>query len=125
MPDDTAKLYKQLQALGRNAQGRALRAAVRAGITPAIERARQLIPVGIDKHITEAGREVRPGFARKSIRGIIKVSRDKSVAIGVIGVRKTARYAVQFVELGTSRMAAQPWLRPAFRETRRQQEQAL
>ncbi len=126
MTDDNAQLFRQLRALARNAQGRALRRAVRAGITPALERARNLIPVGVDSHALEnGGREVAPGFAKKNIRAIVKVSRDKSKAEAILGVRLAARYAVDFVELGTSKTPAQPWLRPAYDQTRQQMQEAM
>jgi len=111
------KLGKQLRNLGRLAEGRILRAAARAGIQPALARAKALIPVGVDEHRTYKGRDVRPGFARKSVRAIVAVNRDKTVATAVLGVRAEAFYAVQFVELGTSKTPAQPWLRPAFQSS--------
>lgn len=125
MIDGAAQLRKQLLALSRNAQGRALRAAVRAGIKPAQERAKQLIPVGAEEHELETGKVVKPGFARRSIRAIVKVSRDKTRADALLGVRKEARYAVQFIELGSAKTPAQPWLRPAFQSTQQQMIAAL
>jgi len=120
-----AQLRRQLLQLSRNAQGRALRAAVRAGIKPAQARAKQLIPVGDEAHKTEQGKVVRPGFARRSIRAIVKVSRDKTRAEALLGVRKEARYAVQFIELGSSKTPAQPWLRPAFASQQQQMVEAI
>jgi hypothetical protein len=40
-------------------------------------------------------------------------------------VRREAFYAVQFVELGTSKMPARPWLRPAHRRTLVAQQRAM
>lgn len=126
MSDDNARLFRQLRQLARNAQGRALRAAVRAGIQPALARARALIPVGVDAHALEnTGREVQPGFARKNIRAIVKVSRDKTRAEAIMGVRLAARYAVDFVELGTSKTPANPWLRPAYNQSRQEMQDAM
>jgi HK97 gp10 family phage protein len=103
-------------------QGRSLRLAVRSAIQPALERARTLMPVGVDAHRTYKGRLVQPGFARRSIRAVVSVSRDKKTASAILGVKAEAFYAAQFVELGTSKTPAKPWLRPAFRATQRQQE---
>lgn len=116
-----ALLAKQLRLLKKNVQGKALRAAARAAITPALERAKQAIPQGVDKHRTYKGRLVQPGFARKSIRAIVVVSRDKQKAEAILGVKAEAFYAVQFVELGTVKQGARPWLRPAFAATQQQQ----
>lgn len=116
-----AELTRQLRLLKKNVQGKALRAAARAAITPALERAKQAIPQGVDAHRTYKGRLVQPGFARRSIRAIVVVSRDKQKVEAVLGVKAEAFYAVQFVELGTAKKGARPWLRPAFAATRQQQ----
>lgn len=94
--------------------GKVTRSAVRAGAKTVVKRAKELIPEGIDAHRTYKGRLVAPGFARRAIRAITKLSRDKQAATASIGVRKEAYYAVQFVERGTVKQAAQPWLRPAL-----------
>jgi HK97 gp10 family phage protein len=123
--DGLPKLFKQLRNLAQLDQGKALRRGVKAGMRPAQQRARAAIPVGVDKHRTYKGREVAPGFARKSIRVVVSVSRDKKRAEAILGVRAEAFYATQFVELGTSRTPAQPWLRPAFKSSSDQQQTEL
>ena len=123
--EGVAELTRKLDALGKLEDGKALRAAVRAGIKPAEKKAKALIPVGIDAHKTYKGRLVAPGFARRSIRSITKLDRSKQKASAALGVRQEAFYAVQFVEIGTARQAAQPWLRPAFDSTLSQQQQAM
>jgi hypothetical protein len=35
----------------------------------------------------------------------------------MLGVRPEAFYAVQFIELGTSKIPKRPWLEPAFRQS--------
>lgn len=119
------QLTEQLHALGEVATGKALRSAVRAGMKPALERAKQLIPVGVDTHRTYKGQLVLPGFAKRNIRVVVTVSRDKQKASALLGVRREAFYAINFVELGTASQPAQPWLRPAFASTRQQQLVAL
>lgn len=123
--DGVDRLLKQLRRIGQLERGKALRRGLKAAMRPAQQRARAAIPVGIDKHRTYLGREVRPGFARRSIRVVVSVSRDKSRAVAVLGVKSEAFYAVQFVELGTSRTPAHPWLRPSFEATKHDQTQAL
>lgn len=120
-----AQLMRQLEELGLAANGKALRAAVRAGSQPVVKRAKQLIPEGVDAHRTYRGRLVAPGFAKRSIRMVTKLSRDKQKASAAIGVRAEAFYATQFVELGTSRQAPQPWLRPAMEQTQQEQLTAV
>lgn len=120
-----AQLGRQLLALKASMQGKFLRASVKQGIQPALERARSLIPVGVDAHRTYKGRKVQPGFAKKSIRAVVTVARDKASASAILGVKSEAFYATQFVELGTSKTAARPWLRPAFRGTKQQQESGI
>lgn len=109
-----ADLVKKLRELGKMDDGKVTRSAVRAGAKTVVKRAKELIPEGIDAHRTYKGRLVAPGFARRAIRAITKLSRDKQAATASIGVRKEAYYAVQFVERGTVKQAAQPWLRPAL-----------
>ena len=120
-----AQIERQLRALAGLEKRKALRRAVKAAIQPALERARAAIPVGVDEHRTYKGRDVKPGFARRSIRVAVKVSRDKMQADAILGVRAEAFYAVQFVELGTTKTPAKPWLRPAFRSTADQQAAEL
>lgn len=123
--EGVAQLTRQLEALGKLEDGKALRTAVRAGIKPAQIRAKQLIPEGVDAHRTYKGRLVAPGFAKRSIRSITTTSKDKQKATALLGVRKEAFYAVNYVERGTSKMAARPWLRPAFQSTAEQQQAAI
>lgn len=113
------QLTRQLQALGKLEDGHAIRLAVGAGIKAAKERAIALIPVSTINalHKVYTGRLVAPGFAQRSIRAITVLSTDKQAARALLGVRKEAFYAVQFVERGTARMKAEPWLVPAFSQT--------
>lgn len=102
-----------------------MRSAVRAGIRPAFQRAQQTIPVGLDTHRTYKGRLVAPGFSKRSLRIVTRVSADKTRVSAAIGVRREAFYAVLFTELGTSKMPARPWLRESMRSTEAQQYAAL
>jgi HK97 gp10 family phage protein len=118
-------LTRRLRALGRLEDGKAIRAAVREAIKPALKRAKQTVPVGSYAHKTYRGRLVGPGFLKRSIRVETVLSRDKQSASALLGVRREAFYGLQFVELGTSKMPAQPWLIPAFEGTISDAEQAL
>lgn len=120
--EGVAELEKKLENLKLKQQTAVLRAAVRAAMTPARDRAVELIPVGVDAHRTFKGRLVAPGFAKRSIRMVTKVEQGGAVVSAALGVRREAFYAVNFVELGTAKMPAHPWLRPALKTT---QDQAL
>lgn len=110
-----AELNKKLQALGPAAGGKALRNAVGFSMTPVRAEFKKRIPKGTRAHKTYKGRVVAPGFASRNITKSTRMSRDKKTVRGVVGVRSEAFYLVQFVELGTSKMRAQPTLRPSFK----------
>jgi HK97 gp10 family phage protein len=116
--EGVAALTKQLQALGSLEDGRALKRAVKAGIKPALTRAQQIIPVGSQPHRLTNGLLVNYGYAKENLRTIATINDAKNIASGILGVRKLAYYALQFVELGTHKMAAQPWIRRALLESR-------
>lgn len=123
--EGVSDLIAKLDALGKLDDGKAIRNAVRAAGRIVAERARALIPKGDVAHRTYKGRLVGPGFASRNIRYIASLSKDKQKATLVVGVRSEAFYAVQFVELGTSKMGKQAWLRPAFQSTIEQQQTAI
>lgn len=123
--EGVAELTKQLDALGKLEDGKAIRRGVAAGGRVVVARAKALIPKGVDAHRTYKGRLVAPGFASRSIRSVTTLSKDKQKATAKVGVRAEAFYAVNFVELGTSKMQKQPWLRPAFQSTIDAQQKAL
>lgn len=119
------ELGRKLDELSKKASGQILRKSVRYAAKPAVDAAKQSIPQGADAHKTYKGRLVAPGFARRSIRAVTKVSRDGRSASVLLGVRREAFYAINFVELGTSKQPAQPWLRPALESTKDQQVSRL
>lgn len=123
--EGVGQLTKRLDELGKLEDGKALRRGVAAGGRVVVKRAQALIPKGVDAHRTYKGRLVAPGFASRNIRSVTSLSKDKQKATVRIGVRNEAFYAVNFVEIGTSKMGKQPWLRPAFQSTLDAQQNAL
>lgn len=121
------ELSRQLAALGRLDEGRALRAAANAGIKPAVTAARFTAPVrmtgGLRK--TYKGRLVAPGFLQRSVTSRVWLSRTRKKANAYLGVQQEAFYGLQFLELGTSRISKRPWLGPAFSATRNAQLAAV
>lgn len=116
--EGVAQLTRQLEALGSLEDGKALRRAVKAGIKPALIRAQQIIPVGTMPHRLTNKLLVNYGYAKANLRTISTINAAKNIASGILGVRKLAFYALQFVELGTRKMAASPWIRRALLESR-------
>lgn len=117
-----AELSRKLAALG---QQPITRADIRGAIEPAYQKAVQTIPVGSELHRTFKGRVVAPGFSQRSIRVVSRVDKNGTVISAALGVRKEAFYAVLFTELGTSKVPARPWLRPALRTTQDIQQRVL
>ena len=91
--------------------------------TPVVREARLRIPVGDIEHRTYKGNLVAPGFGQRSIRKSSKII--DVLAVVSICVRREAFYATQFVELGTQKMDATPWLVPAFENQRDEVERRL
>lgn len=123
--EGVAELDRLLGLLPKAIQAKVLRKAVRAGIRPAEKRAKATVPVGTQAHRLRKGRIVSPGFAKRSIRVVTKADRTGQRVSAALGVRRDAFYAVQFVERGTSRHPARPWLRKAFDETLQAQQREL
>lgn len=72
------------------------------------------IPRGRLPHKTYKGRIVGAGFASRNVIVRTKIYKRKGIAVTQIGVKREAFYATQFIELGTRKMRARPWLVPAF-----------
>jgi HK97 gp10 family phage protein len=133
--EGVAELTRQLQALASLEDGKALKRCVKSGINEAFKRAQQIIPVGTQihraattkrqKHFGIKGITVGPGFAKASLRTISTINAEKNIASGILSTRKAAYYAVQFLEFGTHKMPAHPWLRRSLLESRDAAEGAL
>jgi len=116
---------KQLRALGEVGEAKIVKGAVRAAIKIPENLAKFYIPRGSEPHRTYKGRLVAPGFSARSIQSRVTVSKKTKNVVGVLGVEREAFYAVQFVDRGTSKMAARPWLRNAFTGTANAQSDAF
>lgn len=121
------ELSAKLDKLSRKASGQILRKAANRAVKPVLEAARARIPVNKieELHKTYKGRSVAPGFAQRSIAAKVSLSRDGRAVFAAMGVKREAFYATQFVEVGTSKQAKQPWLVPAFEATQSQQLSAF
>jgi HK97 gp10 family phage protein len=123
--EGVAALTKQLNELSSLEEGRALRNAVRAGMKPALAQARITAPVGSEPHRLKNGLLVAPGYARGTVRVITTINAAKNIASAIMSTRALAFYEAVFVELGTHKMPAQPWLRRSLLETRAAGEAAF
>lgn len=101
---ENEKLLDSLKQFPKNIQKNILVGAVRAATKPLVEAAKDYVPV--DK-----------GILKKSIGVHRKKTKDKSQVWFTVSPRKGGKYDGFYghmVENGTSKMAAQPFLRPAF-----------
>lgn len=123
--EGVAALTKQLEQLGSLDNGAALKRCVKSGINEAFKVAQQIIPVGTKPHRLQNGLLVNYGYAKSALRTISTINSAKNVASGILGVRKQAFYILQYIELGTRKMRAQPWIRRALNDSRDDAEEAL
>lgn len=117
---------RKLQALGALDNGKIMLGAVRAGMNEVLKPAQDAAPVGTRSHKTYKGNQVSPGFAKRSLH-IVVSTKNKSgrPAAALLSTSKEGYYAVQFIERGTSKIKAQPWLRPAFFNSQEAQKRAV
>ena len=117
------ELSAKLDKLSMKVRGSTLRKAANKAVKPVLAKARaNLIGVVQHKpplrlHKTYKGRLVAPGFAERNIAAKVNISRDRRAVFASMGVRREAFYAINFVELSTSRRVGTPWLVPAFEST--------
>lgn len=132
---------KELQAalleLPRKTAKNALRSAVNAGAAVVRKEARQKAPVYTGA--VSAGHPPPGTLKRSVIQKFIKEQSNDFQSTFYVTVRKGKKYRGQgkkanlsqdayyayFVEYGTAKMAAQPFLRPAFEATKEQALQAM
>lgn len=118
-------LTSKITELGAKFATQQLKGVVNVAIGEALHKARTTIPVGTIAHRTYRGRIVSPGFALSTLHVETKIDKRAGSAIAFLGVKREAFYAVQFLELGTAKMAARPWLRPAFETSQDEMLQAI
>ena len=124
------ELSAQLDAMGKAPSGQALRNAAMSAMLPAQEAARAAAPRGSPPYgpyesrkqpfdpypkKTYKGRRVAPGFASRNVARRAFLNNEGSRVRVSLGVRSEAFYALQFIELGTSKIPKRPWLEPSFR----------
>lgn len=115
------ELSAKLRALGETVAARNLKGAAKDAMLPTELAAKSNIPVGTVAHKTYKGRTVTPGFAQRSVKRAVTAGRaTKNIVRAMVGVAREAFYVVAFLERGTSKVPARPWLVPAFESTQGQ-----
>lgn len=112
---DFSKIAAKLDKL-KDAAEQATRPAAQAGAQVFYDEVRSRVPISDKEHSTKGKKQTfRPGNLRDSIYQAYadEDSDDKRSAYRVSWNKKKAFYG-RFVEFGTSRTAAQPFLRPGF-----------
>lgn len=118
-------LIAKLTAMGSMDDNKVMKGAVKAGMKPTLAVAQTRIPVGTRFHKTYKGRKVAPGFGKSQLKIVVTSKRDDGNVAAMLGVSQEAFYETQFLERGTSKMRAHPWLRASFFDTKDQQERAM
>ena len=113
-------LSRQLNKLGAAAGGKVLRSAAMSASLPILRAAQTNAPVNDRDYLkrTYKGRLVAPGFLKRNIARKAILSKDKRFVKVMIGPKPEAFYGTQFIEVGTSKIPARPWLRPAIESKR-------
>lgn len=111
------ELTGKLTELGAKFATKQLKGTVKSALEEAEHVARARMPQGTEPHITHRGRLVSPGYALSTLHIEVKLNKRSGAVVASLGVGREAFYASMFVELGTSKMAARPWLRPSFEES--------
>lgn len=111
------ELTGKLTELGAKFAAKELRGTVEGALEQAEHKARARMPQGTVPHVTRRGRLVSPGFALSTLHIETRIDKTRGAAVALLGVAREAFYVLQFVELGWSGAAAQPWLQPAFAES--------
>lgn len=124
------ELDKQLAKLDNAAAGKALYSALNAAATPMVKTAKQRAALAPEPHEMAYGQgyvEVKPGLLKSAIRKR-RLKRkeytaiEQGAAIGIYIGKGTQQKLYprywHFIEYGTSKMPAVPFIRPAFDENK-------
>ena len=112
---DFSKIAAKLDIITKAAE-QGVRPAAQAGAQVFYEEVKQRVPVSAKAHSTKGKKQTfTPGTLRKAI---YQAFADKESGDGKASYRiswnKSHAFYGRFVEFGTSRMAAKPFLRPAY-----------
>ena len=123
---DFSKIAAKLDGITKAAE-QGVRPAAQAGAEVFYQEVKQRVPVSAKAHSTKGKKQTfTPGTLRKAI---YQAFADKESGDGKASYRiswnKSHAFYGRFVEFGTSRMAAKPFLRPAYDAARAKALQAV
>ena len=123
---DFSKIAAKLDNITKAAE-QGVRPAAQAGAQVFYEEVKQRVPVSAKAHSTKGKKQTfTPGTLRKAI---YQAFADRESGDGKASYRiswnKSHAFYGRFVEFGTSRMAAKPFLRPAYDAARAKALQAV
>ena len=102
------ELFKKMKVLPDRVQKNVLPGAIRASTKPIITEARSLVPKD-------------SGTLKKSIGNVKRKSKDKNIVhFSVAPLKKKDGWHGHFIEFGTVKMPAHPFMRPAFEKEGKQ-----
>jgi len=103
---DTKALLKTLNTLPQNIQKNVMTGAIRAGANVVRDEARRRVPK-------------KTGTLAKSIISMQRKAKQGEIKFSVTPSKggKNSGWYAQFIEFGTSKMSAKPFLRPAFEQS--------
>ena len=110
-------LEKRLGELPDKIAKSILSGAIRAGAVVIQNEARKLAPISVKPHMLGSRSKaalIEPGFLKKSIRVRRAPSRKATMPVEFWVYVSGKAWYWKFVEFGTSRMSANPFMRPAF-----------
>lgn len=118
---DLRELFRELDAL-TGAADAAARPAAQAGAQVYYDETRVRVPISAKIHATKSKKIVyQPGNLRSAIyQAFDEKDSGKGRAAYRVSWNKSKAFYGRFLEFGTSRMAAKPFLRPAYEAMRRQ-----
>ena len=121
---DFSKLTAKLDNITKAAE-KATRPAAQAGAQVFYDEVKQRVPISAKPH--KSGKKTyNPGTLRKAIyQAFADKESGKDKAMYRVSFNKTHAFYGRFVEFGTSKMAAKPFLRPAYDAARARALQAV
>lgn len=130
--DGLAELGAKLRALSDDVRYKIARAAANAGAQVIKKEAQTRAPIGTVPHkVGKKGNIVPPGNLRRNIYvKRLPLSQRKHTEDFIVAVRQGGKsgkdaFYWRFLEYGTVKMAAQPFMRPAFSNKKQQAAEAM
>ena len=124
---ELGSLMEQLDALGQGLADEATRPAAQAGAQVFYDMVKAKAPVSTKEHSTKGKKQTYyPGNLRNAVYQVFSKSKSSpSHVFYDISVNKKKAFYWPFLEFGTKKMAARPFLRPSFYAAEQAAQQAM